>query len=399
MINSFLKLEEGKAEEGYGKPITLKTKIYNSKIIPWVRLYDTQGFESSGYGVNEATEYAINLIKKCLLNKDPNEYIHLIWYCITGSRFEECEKEVLLKLMNTYEDKTLPIIVVYTQESKSMVEEIKKKCNEIGRNVISCPIIAKDFTYNINNQIIVQKSFGLKELFDISKSKIADAVNSSFYESFKANILDNYKNLFEEKIQNIKDSIVSEKITKIEQIKLTNFDDYVKIIKNKFFEIFKEILVLIIINMNDFNSEKYVNYINNYIDTFVIDLFKNYYNIYEKEFLTPKIIEYSRDLCTEQIEGEKKFDIAIPNKKTKEDCEIYLKKAFEEKSKITIEYYIMSILYVKIGNQFLDELGIIINQLFHDSLNLNKEFLEEKTKERFKNTLDEIKKNIFEKMD
>ena len=59
----------------------------------------------------------------------------------------------------------------------------------------------------------------------------------------------------------------------------------------------------------------------------------------------------------------------------------------------------MNILYVKIGNQFLDELGIIINQLFHDSLNLNKEFLEEKTKERFKNTLDEIKKNIFEKMD
>ena len=273
LVNSFLKLEDGeKAKEGYGQPITLETKLYNSNIIPWIRLYDTQGFESNGYGINQATEHAINFIKKCLLDKDQNEYIHLIWYCVTGSRFEEAEKDALLKLLNTYEDKTLLITIVYTQatkleESKYMIEEIKKKCNEIGRNSTSCAIIAKDFKYNINNEINIQKSLGLKELLEISKCRKADAVNSAFYESFKAELLENYRNLFKQKTINIKNSIVNKRISKIAQLNMAKLDDYIKTIKNNFKEIFKEIILLILSDIKDFNMEKYINYINNYIDT------------------------------------------------------------------------------------------------------------------------------------
>lgn len=405
LVNSFLKLEEGeKAKEGYGQPITLETKMYNSNIIPWIRLYDTQGFESNGYGINQATEHAINFIKKSLLDKDPNQYIHLIWYCVTGSRFEESEKDVLIKLLNTYEDKTLPITIVYTQatkleESKYMIEEIKKKCNEIGRNITSCAIIAKDFKYNINNEIITQKSFGLKELLEISKCRIADAVNSAFYESFKAKLLESYRKLFEQKTKNIKNSIVNERISKIGKLNLENLDDYIKTIKNNFLEIFKEIILLIILDIEDSNVEKYINYINNYIDTSVIELFKNIYSEYDKEFLKPKIEEFSTKLCSLQVEGEKKVDITIQNKKTKEDYEKDFKGEYESKSKKQIELLIFNNLYEKIGVIFVDELGKIINNAFHISLNLKKEIIDEKIKERYKNALEEIKNTIYEKME
>jgi len=62
-----------KAKEGFGMPITNETKAYSSDTIPWVRLFDNQGFESIGYGVQEATEYTFCYIKKLLLDPDPNK--------------------------------------------------------------------------------------------------------------------------------------------------------------------------------------------------------------------------------------------------------------------------------------------------------------------------------------
>jgi len=74
--------------------------------------------------------------------------------------------------MNAYEDSKLPIIIVYTQatklsESKNMIQHINEQCQNIGRNISSCSLIAKDFNYEINNEIVVQKSFGMKELLEI----------------------------------------------------------------------------------------------------------------------------------------------------------------------------------------------------------------------------------------
>ena len=397
LINSILNLkEEEKAKEGFGMPVTNETKSYSSEAISWARLFDTQGFESYGYGIQEVTEYSVDYIKKLLLNPNPNEQIHLIWYCVTGSRFEKCEKEILLKLMNAYEDSKLPIIIVYTQatkliESKNMIEHINEQCRSIGRNVTSCSLISKDFKYEINNEIVIQKSFGMNELLELSKSKIIDAVNSSFYESLKAKILAKYIKLFEEKFKSLKDSILKKTlINDFGGISFNNSDEYLKKIKENFMEIFKEILKLIIQNINEFNLEKFAVFINNYNDKYFKEQFKNISIIYEKEYLKNKLDELSAEICSLQVEGEKKYDIAISDKLTKEQLKEKLMTKYNELKYSYVEDSIITCLYEKLGILFVCELGDIIKNIFHLSLNEHKEILQEKSKEIIKENLDVI---------
>lgn len=217
--------------------------------------------------------------------------------------------------MDAYEDSKLPIIIVYTQatklsESKNMIGYINEQCQNIGKNVASCSLIAKDFNYEINNEIVVQKSFGLKELLEISKSKIIEAVNSSFYESLKAKILDKYINLFEEKYKILKDKILKKaQINDFDRASFNNSDEYLKKVKENFIEIFKESIKLIIQNIEEFNLDKFVGFINNYNDKYFIEQMKNIYAIYEKEYLTNELDKLSADICSIQVEGEKKYEI------------------------------------------------------------------------------------------
>jgi hypothetical protein len=44
-----------------------------------------------------------------------DNFILCIWYCITGTRFEDVEEETLKTLSEIYDDAKLPIIIVYTQ--------------------------------------------------------------------------------------------------------------------------------------------------------------------------------------------------------------------------------------------------------------------------------------------
>ena len=46
------------------------------------------------YGVEQVLNSAKNFINYYLEKENPDEYVHLIWYCITGTRFEEIEKKL-----------------------------------------------------------------------------------------------------------------------------------------------------------------------------------------------------------------------------------------------------------------------------------------------------------------
>ena len=50
--------------------------------------------------------------KKRARNRDPDKLVHCIWYCLKSDclRFEDIEKEICARLMNQYEDNSLPII-------------------------------------------------------------------------------------------------------------------------------------------------------------------------------------------------------------------------------------------------------------------------------------------------
>ena len=102
---------ENIAETGGFQPVTKKTTWYE---IGSLRLCDNLGYEISKKNSLDAVLGNIKkLIEDAKNNKNPDEFIHCIWYCITGTRFEPDEELAVRKLLESYEDKCMPLIIVY----------------------------------------------------------------------------------------------------------------------------------------------------------------------------------------------------------------------------------------------------------------------------------------------
>ena len=53
-----------------------------------------------------------DFIGEQLKNKEP---IKGIWYCVTGTKIEDIELNLIKKIRSLYKDDSLPVIIVYTQ--------------------------------------------------------------------------------------------------------------------------------------------------------------------------------------------------------------------------------------------------------------------------------------------
>ena len=190
LINSVLHLEGDLcAKEGGSEPCTMGApKYYGSTQITY-RIADSRGIEKSkDYGIDEVTKDVKEFIEKQLLTKEPYNYVHCIWYCITGSRFEEVEKETLETLSSVYDDNKLPIIVVYTKAAfPFLYEEIQKKVKQLDRNFEFIPVIAKDMEMKKG---LIAKKDGVDELLNVSVNKAKQAVQSSCFTGIKNIIKD-----------------------------------------------------------------------------------------------------------------------------------------------------------------------------------------------------------------
>ena len=90
LINSILKLEnEEQAESGMIKPTTKSFNIYESKKISNIRLIDSRGIEKGNYDIKAFVKEITNYVESQQLKGNPDNFIHCIWYCITGTRFED----------------------------------------------------------------------------------------------------------------------------------------------------------------------------------------------------------------------------------------------------------------------------------------------------------------------
>ena len=105
LINSVLELDGFNcAKEGEAEPCTMGSpKYFDSKKVSFIRLGDSQGIEKGSYGIESVVRDVKNFIEAQLLTKDPDRYVHCLWYCITGARFEDVEKQSLEELAKIYE--------------------------------------------------------------------------------------------------------------------------------------------------------------------------------------------------------------------------------------------------------------------------------------------------------
>ena len=253
LINALLGRDE--AEEGGFTPVTDKTKYYEAGHL---RLYDTVGIELSEEKSHKKILEDIKKIIKDSEKKDPDWFIHCIWYCIKGSRFELIEKKIIDDLMNTYKDGKMPIVIAYLhatdqEETNKMESGIKG----IYPNFDFIPIIAKRI---LGPNGMVTEASGLIEIKEKTIFRFGDTINTMSFVHIQnkakqlvfknienltgskdlnnlfTSVCDLYKKLVDELNENDKQKIKENLNTIIEYCKEIDFSDEI----NKYIQTFKD---------------------------------------------------------------------------------------------------------------------------------------------------------------
>ena len=356
LINSMLYLNpliDG-AKEGKVESITKgEPKPYISNKIQYLRLWDTEGYTYKNLNINKFYESISSFIQAQIEKEKPEDCIHAIWYCINGSRFEEKEKQFILKFQKAYPDIKLPIILVYTQAYKpSQVKKFKEGCESfLKENKIDfIDVIAKKYMH------CEQKN--LKTLFEMTKNKINVAINSATFHMIKSltknEIIRIYKNICEQ----INNNLNNEK-------KLIDINNY----KEKLFNYMKLIYENYQILDKDFDYNQLFSNISKKIITFIDnEIQKNINNISDKlkNVLYTKYISIQSDINRQYKYSldynviEKPFDLLIT---CKNEIVNYIKPKIKKEliKELTFNYLISYSNAIK--NLFINSFEIIFENM------------------------------------
>lgn len=172
LINSVFR--EKMADTGVGKPVTEHLRKITKESVP-IAIYDTKGLE-----LNKSTQDAIKKEieeerLKLLKTQNPDNFIHIAWYCInsSSSRIEEFEIQLINKLSEEW-----PVILVLTQNFGKAHAEFVSYIENLNLNVLNVrPLLAEEFEID---EGITKKPFGLKELVEITYDNLPDAYRRAF---------------------------------------------------------------------------------------------------------------------------------------------------------------------------------------------------------------------------
>ena len=238
LINTLLQLDERKkADTRASKPTTKTFNIYESNKVPKIRLIDSRGIEKGNYNVENFVNEITNFVEEQELKGNPDYFVHCIWYCVTGTRFEDIEEETLSKLSSIYDDSKLPIIVVYTQAMvPEYYEAIKNEVYKIKNNFDYIPVVAKDIKLADGSTV---KPKNLDKLLINSLEKSKNAVYSSVFSSLKKNIYNETDNQIEMSLNKINEDLKQYTLFNGEITMLSKFNEeenYNYIFKNILYE-------------------------------------------------------------------------------------------------------------------------------------------------------------------
>ena len=296
LINSILQFDDKKnegAKTGIGVPITLgEPKSYeNEEKIKGIRLYDSQGIDKDKYEIENLINSVKNLVDNQALTNNPDNFIHCIWYCVTGDRFEIEERNCLIELMNIYDDETMPIILVYTKafddEADEAIEEIKNILYEKikNRNIEILKVVSKEKEFKFQGEKIIIEKSGIKDLMIKTFDKVKKAVKSASFYSIKNQVLNNFKDELKEISEN------KVKKTIFNSINSLAIGIRIKYMSSIIFQLFTNIGKFIIF---DKNTYKYSNESREEIIIFLknIDEITNkYFNEYLENFVMVTCLE------------------------------------------------------------------------------------------------------------
>jgi len=421
LISSILDVE---VKAGFGCPQTKDIESFESKNIPFLRLIDSRGIEKNDHGVKETFDNIKNFIQKQIENKDSDKYIHIIWYCWTGTRLEGSELDLLKKLREQYKLDTLPIIIVYTnsvfpddvEKARQYVKDVIKLDNEF------IDVLAKE--KKIDDEKII-KAKNLDILIEKSIGLAKSAVNSALIEGLIGEVKEKIKGRIDSLTFEIKNKINIQVKNFIEKIdKEAEIMDFKDKIKNIILNVIYRYFILESQDENIIISDKEVKIKYGkleftfseqsliYLDNFILDYFNETLTIYKKN-LDYYINKYSQELSNEIYRFTEEFknlyNVSLTTKNTKIELNIMFKKEIQEKLEKTSRLaalknsfiFIIEPLINKIGEYFLE----IYKQAFdkkkiidtsRKSVKVNFEEIEKKIKE-YNESLKEKEKKDKEK--
>ena len=356
LINQFLKLKRGqRAQTGIGEFQTIDTKVYKNKTVPFIRLVDTRGIElNQGYGASDVKTEAEKYIKEKLQLGDMNDFVHCFWYCITGTRFEQAEIDLLNSLRATYKDNNIPIIIVYTQATDDeAIASMKKFVKEKKIEGDFIQILAQ--RKKINNSYV--EPFNLEILLQETINKCRKALKGEMKSIMASNISTHLKKLIKEENEK-KFLFVHEKIVLdfVENYNLnSNFHFQQYIIDNIFGKSIKYFLEKDIMNESSSNFIKethFIEKINQYIQfSKKTCLIENDLSRLAYDFLDYQAIK----------EKETKKNILIDNRRTHKDFIETSKNFFENNFRYASQ--ILYITYLINQHYFVANLKEKLNQI------------------------------------
>jgi GTPase SAR1 family protein len=379
LINAVLD-SENLTPEGFGKPMSQDTNFFTSEKVPFFRLADSKGIEKNAHcGVEVVLETIKNFIKSQLDTKEPDNFIHCIWYCWTGARLEDSEIDLLNKLTKVYTSETLPVIIVYTNAIDPEQNEKAKNyvLNQLKfkNNFIDVLSKEKEIVTGIK---IPQRNIDLLREVTIKSAKTA--INSSCYEGLIEDIKSRIKSLVEDLSEKLNNKIKNEIKTKISKMdEKNNFEDLYKENEN----MIRDIFFKYVYQDPDFkfgDKDQITFDSTSKIREFVESYFKETLNIYDRN-LELYLEKWSNELVKEINEFQFQF---IKNSDIKFECpwktDIELKKILRDFIYKTVgekmQLYCIKNSYRFIAGPIIEKFRDFFYSVYLKGLN-NKDFIRE----------------------
>ena len=303
LIKYMLQLNNEKPNETY--KFFRKYRSSNVKNLQLIK-YKGIGYDNNN-NADIISDNTISFIKEQISKGNYNNFVHCIWYCLSGTRVEDVEISYLQKLKRVYNDDTMPIIIVYIDES--IPEETEKYIKKFLPNIEIVSVVPKDIRLP-NGRI--RRSRGVDKLMELTLDKIMESLRGNMQIIMTKNIKDELSRqirLENNKIKlNIINSIIDDFISNYREVKSDSlFIDYLlTILGRNLTEFFKNIsnssLNLIIKSGVIRNISTFMNAFKNSLK----NLIEQDVNIIIKDFIDKQVI----------MEKKYRTNIEIKNKRT-----------------------------------------------------------------------------------
>ena len=178
------------AVTGVGRPVTQRTRMIEKQGVP-LRIFDTRGLELGNTARDAVKNDIFELIDWQLKSKDPDKFIHAIWYCIstTSDRIEEEEIRWINELA-TQSKHNVPVIVVLTK-TLNRKNGLALKCGIENMNINVrgvIPVLAQAYEVDIGDEIKTVSPFGLAELIGMTLQVVPESAQNALINAQKVDL-------------------------------------------------------------------------------------------------------------------------------------------------------------------------------------------------------------------